>query len=390
MKQTAKLTYNHIRNTYGEKEGYSEIQEQFLDFFHRIFPSDFDTSGNPSKFQAYFTSESNIEVNSHTRAKELPPILARLVQFQQKDGSWNDLTVINVVIPQEIGLTYGNVPQQATAIALAIIRQHIDYFDFLQDCHDNAYRWLSMSLMVDEDAPSCRSYIAHARDVLVDSIDSISINIGEMLAAKPPDSNEQPNYEANDLNWSNEYQEHDLGVDKTNQDDRTFSESSCRELSLSSSLQVLRDEDAIKDLKMKLNDKKASIISIYIEIEAMVEEIFRCKDKSIKVFHACRTINERYEVFDELTYLLGDGYRPPAFPRTSSTPSSSSSARWKQTGLRGLRPLVVSFFEELHSLAQMRQRLDRAVNPSCDQSSQKLHYRFVWNDQDIVDKVVHW
>lgn len=116
----------------------------------------------------------------------------------------------------------------------------------------------------------------------------------------------------------------------------------------------------------------------------MVDEIFQCKDKSIEIFHQCRTISEQYQVFDELTYRLGDGYNPPKF----QSPSSSSAVDWKVVGLRGLRPLVISFFNDLHTLARLRQTLSALTNDKSNDLRQ--NYSFIWNDEDIVHKVVHW
>lgn len=87
---------------------------------------------------------------------ELPYPFPNLLHLQSFDGKWTNLELVLkcLHLPPNTNIPNAEDWQQATALAVAFIRQRYDLFEHLGDAHDKAAQWITSS------------FINAARDIL--------------------------------------------------------------------------------------------------------------------------------------------------------------------------------------------------------------------------------
>lgn len=82
--------------------------------------------------------------------KKLPSYLEALLSLQNDLGQWKDLNAVRkaLELPQWITIPDTSELDCATAFGIAIIRQHNEFFDLLQEAHDKATIWISSNELI--------------------------------------------------------------------------------------------------------------------------------------------------------------------------------------------------------------------------------------------------
>jgi hypothetical protein len=82
----------------------------------------------------------------------IPPPFDLLLKLQHPDGKWKTLAPLLRCLDIDPSLKMDNMEEweQATAFALAKIRQRYDLFDILGDAHDRAFKWLHSTKLINE------------------------------------------------------------------------------------------------------------------------------------------------------------------------------------------------------------------------------------------------
>lgn len=85
-----------------------------------------------------------LEATSTDVVSPYPHPLDELIPMQDSEGKWHDLKkVLSLLnLPSSFSLDRATEWEQATAFAIAFIRQRLDLFDLLRDAHDKARGWL--------------------------------------------------------------------------------------------------------------------------------------------------------------------------------------------------------------------------------------------------------
>jgi len=138
-----------------------------------------------NNLEKYLKLSKQIHQNEdNKRLKEihgsLPNILEDLLSLQTKLGNWDDMPkVLNVLsLPASFDFDLGlSNWEKATAIALAVIRQHSEYFSLLCESHDRALTFIKDHRIISKARDALIQYQVH--DVIV--VDSIDKNIETII-----------------------------------------------------------------------------------------------------------------------------------------------------------------------------------------------------------------
>ncbi len=146
----------------------------------------------------------------------------------------------------------------------------------------------------------------------------------------------------------------------------------------------------IKELKEKILGMQLEAFELCLTIEKKVTDIKKIKEKSVNFFNNCGTYAERNASFDELTANLGDDVAP----KEGFAPDD-----WRFIGVKGLRPMMVKFFCQIHAIAEERLDLEelekrpkygaRALKTEKIVDGNRGRWGLVWNGEDIVEKITH-
>lgn len=147
-----------------------------------------------------------------------------------------------------------------------------------------------------------------------------------------------------------------------------------------------QDKQKIKIQTKNLQNIQFDLIQKMMGIEDKIVILKECLDRCTHVFNSCNTYAERNNCFDEFTAMLGDDVLPrEGFPESD----------WRLHGVKGYRPLVVAFFNNVQEMADARLLLDELLTPEGNLGTNFLpdgnrgRWGLMWEGEDIVLKVLH-
>jgi len=330
-------------------------------------------------------------------AEEPPEPLKSVLRLQSKDGKWNclddikDLFRISEFAPS-IGLTVKDCAypwQEATALVVAAMRQRYEYFHLLGDAYDTAYPWVSEEM------------IWTAREILLEYTDPPDESIAEddyegkearLLKKRAKLLARSRSTLTAVADGGEENVEADVYNDNASSPELRRSSTALADQLRSITPQV--DKRRTEMIQSKIEASEVDLIEQFISIEAYLNEIKMCLERSVKLYKECDVLAERNIVFNELTARLGEGFR-----------GQVGFTDWREMGVPSYRNMVIDFLISVFDLAQLRLELAEALTPEGRQvrargsntqadtgkiiSESKTRYCLIWDGEDIVHKVLH-
>jgi hypothetical protein len=326
---------------------------------------------------------------------EVPPEpLNTALKLQARDGKWNNLDEIKDLFrisefAPSIGQTLLDCAtpwQEATALVVAAMRQKYDYFHLLGDAYDLAYPWISEEM------------IWAARDVLLEYTDppEVSIASDDFDAREARLLKRRAKLFARHSQTSSsvvvDVSEEDVFEESTLSPNLRRSSSGLTDLLRALTPQV--DKRRTEILQNKIEAAEMNIVDQFISIEKYLKEVKSSLDIAAKLYKESEVLADRNVVFNELTARLGEGFR-----------GQVGFTDWREKGVPSYRNMVVDFLISVFELAQLRLELAEAMAPEGRQvrgkgssaeaeahrvmSETKARYSLIWDEEDIVHKVLH-
>ena len=114
--------------------GFTSVEGENLD---KVFKRSI-LQGGKSALDAF------LEATEEKGGSPYPPPFDRLIPLQDREGKWHDLCAVLCILdlPKSYSLARATEWEQATAFAIATIRQRLDLFELLRDSHDAARQWM--------------------------------------------------------------------------------------------------------------------------------------------------------------------------------------------------------------------------------------------------------
>lgn len=389
---------------------------------------------------------------------KLPHPFDELLPLQQSNGKWEDLDIVLKLLEMPswarviINGVEPTVWEQATALAVAYMRQHFYLFDILAVSHDRGSALFSsnevpyaarellseyckvqnpiQAVKITATDINCNNNDSddndnsHSIDFNHDTVDgmdtddesmgALSTNLnGLRTQPRPRLSFFVPNASNTSLADNANKKVTLIGECVVNENDAStvdaVSINNIEEVAVDtifSAANTMEDDDndeycgkedenntSSEDhevLSRRVLKLQMDALEICLEVERAVSNIKQCVKRSVRYFNDCGTYDDRNIAFDELTALLGDGAEPK---------EGYEANDWRCAGVPGIRPVITAFFCSIQSLAEVRLDLEevikrgkygvRSLKEERLLDGNRGRWGFIWNGEDVVLKVMH-
>eukprot|EP01041_Mallomonas_annulata_P000828 gene828-1610_t len=320
----------------------------------------------------------------------IPPPFDKLLKLQKPDGKWEDKKAVLecLCLPTNLTLSEANIWENATAFAVAALRQQCDLFHLFGDAHDRGRVWISVP-----------HHITNASE-LIATYHVSNVYEYDDEESEPALSTNQ--FDHSKLKHNNNYNNHTVKFNNSSEDANNLTKNSESKTESIQAESQLLTTNILDDFYAPIDN--CTIIEKERNLDALQQKelMIQCKNKSLKTFVTCTTHHERFLCFEELTAMLGDGH--PATPGLDD---------WRRDGVLGHRPLCIQLLCKIHQIAQERLHLEE-IRPASVSGGRghiatasatasvflstgrerakdisRGRWAFIWNGVDVVKKIIY-
>jgi hypothetical protein len=306
--------------------------------------------------------------------RQLPTYLQKILKCQSENGAFKELApLLEICEMPSSSFQDSSIEleiEQATSLAVAVMRQHIDYFELLQSAHDKAMEWITNKM------------IYEAREIIIQYTGTVPKESTENNSTQSTDSFVRKINAKTSTSTTANNNPTTL-TDDNNEEDPTAVSSSPTNNQFTTQLQV--DEQQVKLQREKLQKIEIQILELYHQIEKLIIDIIDCLTRCVQAYNTCELYVDRYTVFAELTARLGEGFL-----------GSTAYEDWRREGVPSYRSAVIQFLIMIQKMAEERLYLAELLQPKGRNWKEKIIHKYtrkrwslIFNGHNIVLKVLH-